>query len=153
MGDNKTEIEKLASDIAERSARAQALASDIQQLAAQVDRLRKVGGTRDLAADTQPPVRARSRTSTIAPVIVNEAPAESTPDLYQAIERYITEEPRTFRAIKGQFSVADNRIKSVLIRLQRDRRGVVNLGNSARAIWFIPSAEAIDRVAKLRSER
>lgn len=153
MGDTKTEIEQLALDIAERSARAQALASDIQQLAAQVDRLRKVGGTRDLAADTQPATRARSRTATIAPAIVNEAPAESTPDLYQAIERYITEEPRTFRAIKAQFPVTDNRIKSVLIRLQRDGRGVANLGNSARAIWFIPSPEAIDRIAKLRRER
>lgn len=72
----------------------------------------------------------------------------STKDaLYLRIQGLITEHPRRFSELKAATRAEDNAIKSVLIRLQRDMKTCVNLGNKHKALWAIVSEEFL---AKLR---
>lgn len=77
----------------------------------------------------------------------------STSDLYAAVEALITERPLPFRDIVEATQAGENRIKGVLVRLQRDRKGVVNLGSGARALWFIPDADVLERLKRVQKVR
>lgn len=127
---------KSSSDVAgnlhEIAERARALAGQAEQLEAA---MRRVRGTRE--------IRPARRVDTIDP-------AASTPLLYAHVERLLRRSPLTFRDLMAALGAGtnENRVKGVLVRLQRDGRGVVNLGDGARAVWFIPDAAARARLRK-----
>lgn len=108
-----------------------------EQAAELVRRLHAVRATRDLK-----PARASTEY-----FVGDEGP---TPDLMATVQRMITARPMTFQEIKGETGARDNRIKGVLMRLQREGVRVVNMGTELRALWFIPSDEALKRLRARR---
>lgn len=75
-------------------------------------------------------------------------PDRSTDELYTVIAAMLKERPMRFAEIKHRTEATDNRIKSVLIRLQRSSRNYVNLGNTHKALWAWVSDEFLARYAK-----
>lgn len=76
-----------------------------------------------------------------------------TGELMQVVQRMLIEHPRTFRELKDMTGAGDNRIKGVLMRLQRESTVLVNLGTDARAIWFAPGPEAMKRLERVMKTR
>lgn len=68
--------------------------------------------------------------------------------LYLQVQALIAETPRRFSDLKRLTKAEDNAIKSVLIRLQRDDRHVVNLGNRHKALWAIVSDAFLVKAGK-----
>lgn len=60
----------------------------------------------------------------------------ATSELYALVERLLREQPMYTHEIVAATGARQNRINGVLVRLQRDRRGVVNLGSRVKARWF-----------------
>jgi uncharacterized protein (DUF2461 family) len=73
-----------------------------------------------------------------------------TPELLEAIRKMLTERPLTFQALLDATGARPNRIKGVIMRLQREGARVVNLGNEARALWFIPDPGVLDRIMRAK---
>ena len=71
----------------------------------------------------------------------------------QVVHRMLVEHPRTFRELKDMTGAGDNRIKGVLMRLQREGTTLVNLGSDNRAIWFAPGPEALKRLQRVMKSR
>ena len=73
--------------------------------------------------------------------IVRPAPADvATAELYERVRGALEDKPLTFRDLCTTLQVdasGENRVKSVIVRLQRDGHSMVNLGNGSRAIWWI----------------
>lgn len=103
------------------------------------------GTQRDMQPMHLGPVPSLVEVQPSEPIVREPAQAE----LYYQIKELITKQPMRFLEIKEQTGAEDNQIKSVMIRLQRDGHGVVNLGNQYKAIWFIPNAALL---AKLRAK-
>lgn len=74
--------------------------------------------------------------------------AGTTDDLTEIVKRMLMEKPMYFRDILIQTGARDNRVKGVITRLQREGYRVVDLSpeGSLRALWFIPSREAVERI-------
>ncbi len=80
-------------------------------------------------------------------------PAPTPSPLYQQTEALLCDKPHTFRDLCTVLKIAangENSLKSVLVRLQRDGRPVVNLGNGSRAIWWI---DVHDRIGQITAGR
>lgn len=90
-----------------------------------------------MAKGTQQDVRGE------VPLIGDEMP---TPALMALVQQLITEKPMAFQELLEATGARDNRIKGVLMRLQREGARVVNLGTQARALWFIPNDEVMRRI-------
>lgn len=83
----------------------------------------------------------------------------STSELMHAIEDLIRERPMTLQELHdatytptvGPVGFHKQTICNILVKLQRERRGVVNLANQHRALWFIPNQEILDRLRKVSS--
>lgn len=77
-----------------------------------------------------------------------------TEQLMQVVSEMLQERPWTFRDILDQTGARDNRIKGVIMRLQRDGVKVANLGEENKALWFIPDQEVLRRLrSAARSQR
>lgn len=76
-----------------------------------------------------------------------------TEELMLAVKRLLSEHPLTFQELLERTGARDNRVKGVIMRLQREGTRVVNLGMQARAIWFIPAPEIEVRRRAVRSAR
>jgi hypothetical protein len=82
----------------------------------------------------------------------------TTEELMAVVQRMITERPRRFAELLEATGARDNRIKGVLMRLQREGVRVVDVApeGTGKALWFIPSDEALTRIrraAKLATKR
>lgn len=108
--------------------------------------------TEQVAKLAHEPINGRHARGTEAPATkLRENDLSATP-LYAKVRELITERPMPFRALLEATHATDNQIKSVLIRLQRDRHDVVNLGNGARALWFIPDAAVLERLKHVKTK-
>lgn len=119
--------------------RAEALEAEARRLH---DEARLARGSRDLTMQA-PAVVAD---------VVTAAPAkpDATSQLYRDAEAALRVQPRTFRDLCAALAIDEsneNRLKSVIVRLQRDGHNVVNLGNGARAIWWIDEHDRIGAIA------
>ncbi len=74
----------------------------------------------------------------------------STEELMATVQRLITEHPLTFQELLERTGARDNRIKGVLMRLQREGVKVYNIGLQSRAIWFIPNEDVLLKLIKRR---
>ncbi len=106
-----------------------------QQAEALTEQLRTVRGTRD---KIKPATEYH---------VGDDGP---TGDLMTSVQRLLTERPMSFRELLDMTGARDNRVKGVIMRLQREGVDVVNLGTEQRALWFIPNPELLKR---LRSRR
>lgn len=75
----------------------------------------------------------------------------STSELYQKVQSTLSDKPYTFRDLVGVLGLEakdENRVKSIIVRLQRDGAPLVNLGNGSRAIWWIDVHGRIEAIAR-----
>lgn len=79
----------------------------------------------------------------------DEGPTEQ---LMAAVRALLTERPHTFQEILEATGARDNRIKGVIMRLQRDGVRVVDLAptGTGKARWFIPSDEIMRRISRAK---
>lgn len=76
-----------------------------------------------------------------------------TGDLLETVQRMLTGQAHTFREIKDATGAGDNRIKGVLMRMQREGINLVNVGTDTRALWTIMTPEAYARIRKAMAAR
>lgn len=76
----------------------------------------------------------------------------STEELMETIQKMLTERPWRFREILDATGAGDNRIKGVIMRLQREGVRVVDVApeGTGKALWFIPSEAVLDRLTRAR---
>lgn len=133
-----------ASTIEQLANRAHELAAHGRELAIEADRLeqqiRLARGTREIS----PLLRRRASGAYGG----READNISTPALYETIRDLVAARPMRFRDLVEATQAGENRIKGVIVRLQRDGVGLLNLGDQAKALWFIPSDETRKRITK-----
>lgn len=75
-----------------------------------------------------------------------------TSELMQAIRNFITERPHPFQEILEATGARDNRIKGVIMRLQREGVRIVDVApeGTGKAMWFIPSEAVLERLARVQ---
>lgn len=73
----------------------------------------------------------------------NEGP---TSELLETIKGMLDGKAWTFRELLDATGAGDNRIKGVLMRLQREGVNVVNVGSETRALWTIMTPAAFTRI-------
>lgn len=118
---------------AEPSQRAEELATLAQRVEALEAQLQMARGTREIARVA--------------------APASVSP-LYTSTETLLSERPHTFRELCMALKIdgeQENSLKSIIVRLQRDGKPIVNLGNGSRAIWWIDVHDRIGAIAAGKS--
>jgi hypothetical protein len=73
-----------------------------------------------------------------------------TGELLLVVHRLLLERPLTFQEILEQTGARDNRVKGVIMRLQREGVHVVDISTSGdgKARWFIPSEEIMKRIER-----
>lgn len=103
--------------------------------------LRSARGTRDRLPPPAPgPLAPRH-------YVGDEGP---TPELLEAVRALVTDRPMTHQDLLQATGARADRVKGVLMRIQREDGGrLVNLGNEAKALWFIPDEETLKRLRKL----
>lgn len=76
----------------------------------------------------------------------------TTEELLDVVQRMLTERPWRFSEMLEASGARDNRIKGVLMRLQREGVRVIDIApeGSGKALWFIPSDAATARVVRAR---
>lgn len=144
---NKTAARRSSSSLTIEALQAQAhslaqrgleLAIDAEKLESQI---RLARGTREI----EPMTLAEAES---IPVAVNDKPSDqvradgesSTRDVINQVRTMLEARPCTFRELKEACQVSDNRLKGVIVQLQRAEIGLLNLGSPARASWYVPSA-------------
>lgn len=70
--------------------------------------------------------------------------------LLALVQTLITDKPLTFQELLEATGARDNRVKGVLMRLQREGVKVVNLGSQTKARWFIPDEAVLRRITRSR---
>ena len=123
------------------------LAQRSRELAEQADALQKqiafARGTRDLVD-----ARVRDNAGRYSITPGKSAKRVALDELHATIRHLITERPMLFRDLVELTKADENQIKGVLMRLQRENAGVVNLGNGRIARWFIPSAAILAKLTR-----
>ncbi len=78
----------------------------------------------------------------------------STEQLMDAVQRMLAERPWNFHDMLEALGARDNRIKGVIMRLQREGVRVVDVAPSGtgKALWFIPSDAAVRVIARARRQ-
>lgn len=125
-------IEDLEQDVQDLRERSVTLAEQAEALERQ---LRMVKGTRDIKTGK-------------GEFWVGDS--SSTGELMHAVRGCLTAKPRTFQELLEAVGARDNRIKGVIMRLQREGTPLVNMGTENKAIWFIPGEEALARLRRRR---
>lgn len=59
--------------------------------------------------------------------------------VYATVISVVSERPRTRAEIVELTGVSPNRINSALVKAQRDGIPLKNLGNQAKAVWYVPT--------------
>lgn len=73
-----------------------------------------------------------------------------TEQLMAVVQQLLTEHPMTFQDLLATTGARDNRVKGVIMRLQREGVRVINIGLPMRAVWFIPNDEVLERILKTK---
>lgn len=122
-------------ELAERGRQLALEAETLQQRIALEQNVRLARGTkRDMQITPQlgvPVVRANDVAS--SPLYLNML------DMLKA-------RPYTLRELVDTTKAEDNKVKVVLMRMQRDEVGLENMGNQYRALWYIPSESFRERM-------
>lgn len=75
-----------------------------------------------------------------------------TEQLMQVVKEMLTQRPMRFVEILDATGARDNRIKGVIMRLQREGTRVVDVApeGAGKALWFIPSDAVLERIARAK---
>ena len=127
------------------------LVEEARQLRLQAEELARrmlaVQGTRP---DVEPPP---TDTPDDKPVNYHVGDHGSTDELTEVVLMMLSERPMWFRDIVETTGARANRIKGVIVRLQREGHRVIDLApeGALKALWFIPSDAVLDRLFRARS--
>lgn len=79
----------------------------------------------------------------------DEGPTE---ELMATIQAMLSDRPWRFSELLEALGARDNRIKGVIMRLQREGVRVVDVAPSGtgKALWFIPSDEVMKRIVRVK---
>jgi hypothetical protein len=79
----------------------------------------------------------------------DEGPTE---ELMAVVKAMLEERPLRFQEILEQTGARDNRIKGVIMRLQREQVRVVDIApeGTGKAVWFIPSDAVLERITRAK---
>lgn len=125
------------------------LVEQARQLRMQAEELEK---TAKLARGTQRVVKPGNVIvkPTRSPYYVGDE--SSTGNLMAVIQRMLTERPWRFQEMLEATGARDNRIKGVIMRLQREGVRVVDVApeGTGKALWFIPSDEVLVRLMRAK---
>lgn len=69
-------------------------------------------------------------------------------ELFDQMRTMLQDRPMRFREILETTKAEENHIKAVIVRMQREEIGLVNLGDQARAVWWLPDQEVLKRLIK-----
>lgn len=114
----------LAARILELAARAKQLNADAEALAEAIALEQSTKFARGTKRDMQPIARVDD--------------VSATP-LYLEMKTMLERRPMTLREVIEATKAEENKVKVVLMRMQREEIGLVNMGNRYRALWYIPS--------------
>ena len=78
----------------------------------------------------------------------DEGPTE---ELMVVVRTALTERPMRFQELLDATGARDNRIKGVIMRLQREGKRVVNMGDDNKALWFAPTDEVLKRIMRVKA--
>lgn len=76
----------------------------------------------------------------------------TTEELMQVVTRMLTDRPWRFSEMLEALGARDNRIKGVIMRLQREGVRVVDVApeGTGKALWFIPSDAVLTRLMRAK---
>lgn len=79
----------------------------------------------------------------------------TTEELMGVIQAMLKERPCRFVELLEETGARDNRIKGVIMRLQREGVNVVDVApeGTGKALWFIPSPEVLARLTRAAARR
>lgn len=106
-------------------------------------------------------LQARGTQRDVKPVNVIVKPAHSrywvgdegpTEGLMAVVRAMLEERPMMFQEILEACGARDNRVKGVIMRLQREGVRVVDVApeGSGKALWFIPSDAVLERIQRAK---
>jgi hypothetical protein len=128
------------------------LVEQARQLRLQAEALEKKV-SRELARGTQRGVRPPQNVivkPAYGPYYVgDEGPTEQ---LLEVVKDMLTEKPMRFQEILDATGARDNRVKGVIMRLQREGVRVVDIAppHTGKAVWFIPSDAVLQRLSRVK---
>jgi hypothetical protein len=74
-----------------------------------------------------------------------------TEELMVVVQAMLQDRPSRFQEILEATGARDNRIKGVIMRLQREGVNVVDVSPvQGKALWFIPSQEVLQRITRVK---
>lgn len=129
---NKTP-DRTPDDVSEIADKLQMLADHAHELA---QRLRAVRGTREPSNA----VKAR----------VVRQPVDE--ELYNRVRKMLETEPLRLGQLVEATGQHENKIKVLITKMQREGVHIVNLGAANKALWFIPSSKALERLENMVDE-
>ena len=76
----------------------------------------------------------------------------TTEELMEMIEKMLIERPWRFAELLEATGARDNRIKGVIMRMQREGVRVVDVApeGTGKALWFIPSDDVLARLTRVK---
>lgn len=76
----------------------------------------------------------------------------TTEELMRTVKEMLLERPLRFQELLEGTGARDNRIKGVIMRLQREGVRVVDVApeGTGKALWFIPSDAVLERLERVR---
>jgi hypothetical protein len=127
------------------------LVEQARQIRMQAEALEKKV-TRELARGTQRNVRPQNvlvKPSHGPHYVGDDGPTEQ---LMSVVKTMLEERPLRFQEILDATGARDNRVKGVIMRLQREGVRVVDVApeGTGKALWFIPSDAVLQRLVRVK---
>lgn len=143
-------LDQVARQVAALAESERFLERKVEELARE---LRLARGTEDLTSRAAQTVEAVSPSQDITRktrrpteyFVGDEGP---TPELYAVVETLLRQRPRSFQELLDLTGARPNRIKGVIVQLQRRDQPLINLGSDRQALWFIATPQVLERFAR-----
>lgn len=126
-----TETFTRLSELSEQSARLAQHIQELQQRIALEQNVRLARGTR---RDVKAPTPGKG-----VPVVAPPVNDVASSPLYLQMKEMLAKRPYTLQELIETTKAEANKVKVVIMRMQRDEIGLENMGNRFRALWYIPS--------------
>lgn len=130
------------------------LGEDVRQLRLLVEDLARRVPAAPRVEAVAPPVEVIDERDP-KPVNYHVGDSGSTDELTEIVLELLSQRPMYFREIVEETGARANRIKGVIVRLQREGHRVIDLApaGALKALWFVPSDEVLERLIRTATPR
>jgi len=118
-------------ELTERTAELAAQAAELRARIALEQNVRLARGTK---RDVKAPTPGKG-----VPVVTPPVNDVASSPLYLQMKEMLAKRPYTLQELIETTKAEANKVKVVIMRMQRDEIGLENMGNRFRALWYIPS--------------